>query len=80
MERKRILATLQEDKCKPCVFAFQVNDHNRSQFAKWAAGQSGVHIVSDGSTCDEERQGAVGCINLAVEHFNVTEHLVVIAG
>ena len=73
-------ARVQDEKYKLCPLALQVNDSNHAQFASWAAGQTAVHIVSDGSTCNEERLGAVGCINLAVEHFRVTEDLMVIAG
>lgn len=62
------------------VSAFQVNDSNQAQFASWASGLEKVWLVSDGSTCNEERQGAVGCINLAVQHFQMAEHLMVIGG
>ena len=80
MEGKLCFERVSLEKCRFSVFALQVNDSNHAWFASWAAGQTGVHIVSDGSTCNEERQGAVAGVNFAVEHFHVAEHLMVIAG
>lgn len=53
---------------------------NHDQFRKWSGAYSQVKLVSDGSTCNEGRVGAVGCIELAVRHFEVQDHLIVIGG
>ena len=39
-----------------------------------------VQLVSDGSHSNEERLGAVGCVDLAVRHFQVRDDLIVIGG
>ena len=40
-----------------------------------------VGMVSDGTSCNEDRLGAVGCIRLAVEHFRLhDDDVMVIAG
>lgn len=57
-----------------------MNASNQSQFEKWSGAYPQVKLVCDGSTCNEERLGAVGCIELAVRHFEVHDHLIVIGG
>jgi len=39
-----------------------------------------VQLVNDGSTCNEDRCGALGSIHLAVSKLNVQDHLIVIGG
>lgn len=36
--------------------------------------------MSDGTKMNEERLGAVKCIELAVKHFKITDHLIVVGG
>ena len=50
------------------------------QFSSWSKDFSEVELVCDGTSCNEERLGAVACIELAVRHFNVQDSLVVIGG
>ena len=57
-----------------------MNASNQEQFQKWSGAYPQVRLVSDGSTCNDGRVGAVGCIDLAVQHFNVQDHLIVIGG
>jgi len=39
-----------------------------------------VKLLNDGSTCNDNRLGAVACIELAVSTFNITDDLIVIGG
>lgn len=57
-----------------------MNASNQEQFQKWSGAYPQVKLVSDGSVCNEERSGAVGCIELAVRHFGVKDDLLVIGG
>uniref|UniRef100_A0A3Q3AXM4 Zgc:136439 n=1 Tax=Kryptolebias marmoratus TaxID=37003 RepID=A0A3Q3AXM4_KRYMA len=52
----------------------------RAAFEEWAAGFINVQILSDQTRSNEERLGAVACLQLAVKHFNIQEHVVVIGG
>ncbi len=36
--------------------------------------------MCDGTRCNEDRVGAVGCIELAVRHFDIQDNLIVIGG
>ena len=58
----------------------QVNEAFRSQFETWVGDHPQVQLVSDGSHSNEERLGAVGCVDLAVRHFQVQDDLIVIGG
>ena len=57
-----------------------MNASNQIQFQEWSRVYPHVKLISDGSTCNEERIGAVGCIDLAVRHFDVKDDLIVIGG
>ena len=39
-----------------------------------------VHLVNDGTTSNEERLGAVACIELAIRQGGIQDDLVVIGG
>ena len=57
-----------------------MNSSNEEQFAKWSGAYPQVKLVSDGSTCNEERLGAVGCIELAVRHlYSLYSSVIVLA-
>ena len=58
----------------------QVNDANRHHFEKWAKSHPQVRLVSDGTSCNEDRLGAVACIELAIRHFNIQDHTIIIGG
>jgi glucose-1-phosphate thymidylyltransferase len=49
------------------------------QFRDWAAG-TGVVVVDDGTTSEEDRLGAIGDIGLVIEREDVDDDLVVVAG
>lgn len=57
-----------------------VNDANRAFFEKWALEYPAVQLVSDGTSRNEDRLGAVACIEIAVKYFNIEDHLLVIGG
>lgn len=49
-------------------------------FEEWAAHFTNVRIVSDHTRSNDERLGAVACLQLAVKHFKIEDHVVVIGG
>ncbi|XP_020488896.2 glucose-1-phosphate adenylyltransferase [Labrus bergylta] len=49
-------------------------------FEEWASHFTNVKILSDGTKSNDERLGAVACLQLAVTHFNIKDHVVVIGG
>ena len=60
---------------------FQVNDANIEVFQQWVQAYPHVRLVSDHSTSNSTRLGAVACIDLAVRHFDVAgTNILVIAG
>ena len=58
----------------------QVNSTNYAQFEQWSREWSRVQLVCDGTTHNDNRLGAVKCIELAVAHFNICDHLIVVGG
>lgn len=56
------------------------NDRYHAAFEDWAAQFSNVKILNDGTRHNDERLGAVACLQLAVKHFNIQDHVVVIGG
>ncbi|XP_035666444.1 glucose-1-phosphate adenylyltransferase-like isoform X1 [Branchiostoma floridae] len=61
-------------------FYLVTNRKYLTQFEVWAQAWPKLQIVSDGTTDNETRSGAVRCIQLAVEHFQITDDLLVIGG
>lgn len=49
-------------------------------FEEWATQFTNVEILSDQTTTNEGRLGAVACLQLAVKHFDVQDHIIVIGG
>lgn len=49
-------------------------------FEEWATQFSDVKIISDGTRSNEERLGAVACLRLAVNHFQIEDHVIAIGG
>ena len=49
------------------------------QFRDWAAG-TGVVVVDDGTTSEEDRLGAIGDIGLVIEREEIDDDLIVVAG
>ena len=60
--------------------AWQVNDSNIDKFITWKREFPLVHIISDGSTTNDNRLGAVACIHLVVKQAAIVDDLMVIAG
>ncbi|XP_028291744.1 uncharacterized protein LOC114454968 [Gouania willdenowi] len=56
------------------------NDVYHAAFEEWAAGLSNVKILNDGTRHNDQRLGAVACLRLAVKHFHIKDHVVVIGG
>lgn len=65
--------------CVDCIYVV-TNALYCPAFEKWAAGFSSVKILSDHTKNNNERLGAVTCLQLAVKHFNVEDHVMVIGG
>ncbi|XP_032385587.1 uncharacterized protein zgc:136439 [Etheostoma spectabile] len=49
-------------------------------FEEWASQFTNVKILSDQTRSNDGRLGAVACLQLAVKHFNIEDHVVVIGG
>lgn len=49
-------------------------------FEEWASQFPNVKVLNDQTTSNEGRLGAVACLQLAVQHFNIDDHIVVIGG
>ncbi|XP_071477688.1 UTP--glucose-1-phosphate uridylyltransferase-like [Diadema antillarum] len=56
------------------------NELYREQFESWRQDWPQVSLVSDGTTSNEDRIGAVGCIQLAVRDGNIADDILVIGG
>ncbi|CAG5865900.1 unnamed protein product [Menidia menidia] len=56
------------------------NDVYRAAFEEWATPFTNVKILNDQTRNNDERLGAVSCLQLAVKHFNIDDHVVVIGG
>ncbi|XP_028992683.1 uncharacterized protein zgc:136439 [Betta splendens] len=51
-----------------------------SAFEEWAAHITNIKVVSDQTRSNDERLGAVACLQLVVKHFGIEDHVVVIGG
>lgn len=50
------------------------------QFDSWSKEFNTVQLVCDGTHSNEDRLGAVACIQVAVAHFAIEDDLIVIGG
>ena len=57
-----------------------MNNSNIDQFVQWRKDFPSVHLISDGSTSNDTRIGAVACIHLVVKQAGIDDSLMVIAG
>ncbi|XP_071336343.1 uncharacterized protein [Trachinotus anak] len=62
-----------------CIYVV-TNALYQAAFEEWAAGFTDVKILSDQTRSNDERLGAVACLQLAVRHFKIEDHVVVIGG
>ncbi|KAM3862161.1 uncharacterized protein ACN63O_013902 [Diretmus argenteus] len=65
--------------CVDCVYVV-TNALYHKAFEEWAAEFSNVKILSDQTRSNDERLGAVACLHLAVKHFKIEDHIIVIGG
>ncbi|CAL8240602.1 unnamed protein product [Merluccius merluccius] len=65
-----------------CVDAVYVvtNAVYRQAFEEWASQFPNVKVLSDDTRSNEDRLGAVACLQLTVKHFQIEDHVVVIGG
>ncbi|KAJ8012880.1 hypothetical protein DPEC_G00047470 [Dallia pectoralis] len=49
-------------------------------FEKWAMDFPNVKVLNDGTRSNEDRLGAVACLQLTVKHFKIEDHVIVIGG
>ena len=57
-----------------------MNNFNNDKFVQWKKDFPSVNLISDGSTSNDTRIGAVACIHLVVKQANIDDSLMVIAG
>ncbi|XP_069554871.1 glucose-1-phosphate adenylyltransferase 2 [Brachyistius frenatus] len=62
-----------------CVYVV-TNALYHAAFEDWAAQFTNVKVLSDETSNNDERLGAVACLQLAVTRFNIEDHVVVIGG
>ncbi|KAG9462704.1 hypothetical protein GDO78_023280 [Eleutherodactylus coqui] len=65
--------------CCFCFF-FQTNELYQGKFKDWAKNYPFVTVISDGTSTNEERLGAVSCLQLIIEAFSIDDSLMVIGG
>ncbi|XP_061649590.1 uncharacterized protein zgc:136439 isoform X1 [Phyllopteryx taeniolatus] len=51
-----------------------------SAFEEWAAHFPNVKLVCDHTRSNDERLGAMACLQLTVKHFQIQDHVIVIGG
>ncbi|XP_053554578.1 UTP--glucose-1-phosphate uridylyltransferase-like [Bombina bombina] len=51
-----------------------------SKFEEWAQNCSSVTVINDGTSSNEGRLGAVSCLQLVIDNFNVNDDVIVIGG
>ncbi|KAM4698331.1 uncharacterized protein WCC33_013898 [Rhinophrynus dorsalis] len=56
------------------------NDYYYSKFKEWADNYESVTVITDGTSTNEERLGAVSCLQLAIDKLQVKDHVIVIGG
>ncbi|XP_018428923.1 PREDICTED: uncharacterized protein LOC108801531 isoform X2 [Nanorana parkeri] len=50
------------------------------KFKEWAENYPCVQVINDGTSSNEERLGAVSCLQLAIDRFKIDDHIMVIGG
>jgi glucose-1-phosphate thymidylyltransferase len=59
------------------------NEKFKQHFHNWRAAQissKSIHIISDGSTSNENRRGAIGSLNFLIQNHNIDDDVLIIAG
>ncbi|KAG5852906.1 hypothetical protein ANANG_G00067500 [Anguilla anguilla] len=65
--------------CVDTIFVV-TNQLYHNIFEEWARPFPNVRVLSDGTQKNEERLGAVACLQLTVKHFRIEDHVIVIGG
>uniref|UniRef100_A0A4W5NSA8 Zgc:136439 n=1 Tax=Hucho hucho TaxID=62062 RepID=A0A4W5NSA8_9TELE len=65
--------------CVDTVFVITNALHHKA-FEEWALDFPNVKVLSDGTKSNEDRLGAVACLQLTVKHFTIEDHVIVIGG
>ncbi|CAB1346711.1 unnamed protein product [Coregonus sp. 'balchen'] len=65
--------------CVDTVFVITNALHHKA-FEEWALEFPNVKVLSDGTKSNEDRLGAVACLQLTVKHFKIKDHVIVIGG
>ncbi|XP_030064861.1 uncharacterized protein LOC115473855 [Microcaecilia unicolor] len=56
------------------------NDHYYAKFEEWAQRHKSVTVINDGTKSNEERLGAIACLQLVLDKFSIDDHIIVVAG
>uniref|UniRef100_A0A8C5QAU8 Nucleotidyl transferase domain-containing protein n=1 Tax=Leptobrachium leishanense TaxID=445787 RepID=A0A8C5QAU8_9ANUR len=56
------------------------NKYYYDRFKVWAENYPSVILITDGTSSNEDRLGAVSCLQLAIEKLKVNDHVLVIGG
>lgn len=56
------------------------NEMYHVKFKEWAKNYPFVTVISDGTSTNEERLGAVSCLQLIIETFRIDDSIIVIGG
>uniref|UniRef100_A0A803KAF6 Uncharacterized XB5749127 n=1 Tax=Xenopus tropicalis TaxID=8364 RepID=A0A803KAF6_XENTR len=56
------------------------NDLYLKKFKDWAQKYPYITVLTDGTSCNEDRLGAVFCLQLAIEQLKADDHVMVIGG
>ncbi|XP_075173863.1 tRNA N6-adenosine threonylcarbamoyltransferase, mitochondrial isoform X7 [Anomaloglossus baeobatrachus] len=56
------------------------NEMYYGKFKEWAKNYPSVAVISDGTSTNEERLGAVSCLQLIIETFKIEDSIMVIGG
>jgi glucose-1-phosphate thymidylyltransferase len=56
------------------------NDKFYSKFVKWSKAYPGVSVISDNTKTPEERLGAIGDVNFALDKTNIFDDILVLGG
>ncbi|XP_021434891.2 mannose-1-phosphate guanyltransferase isoform X1 [Oncorhynchus mykiss] len=65
--------------CVDTVFVITNALHHKA-FEEWALDFPNVKVLSDGTKSNEDRLGAVACLQITVKHFKIEDHVIVIGG
>ncbi|XP_069471741.1 uncharacterized protein [Ambystoma mexicanum] len=58
----------------------ETNEQYYQTFQQWARRYKSVRILNDGTQKNEERLGAVACLQLVIDTFKIDDHVLVIGG